>query len=81
VFSDSEGVLIFALDPKGKPTVVICPSQVSASEMINCLVADGWIIQEPTYEAEEDDEDENEERHKVFFFPGSNISDDEDEDE
>lgn len=65
VLSDSPGVLVFAEDPQGRPTVVVVPDGATADDVIACLEYEGWEIIEPTYDAdvevEDFDEDEYEE--------------------
>ena len=64
VFTRNAGLLVFARDPEGKPTVIVCPDQVTAQQLIMALEDEGWYIQDPTgndiqfVEYEEDDEDD-----------------------
>jgi len=78
VFSDCAGVLIFAYDPEGKSTVVVLPDKVTADDMIKCLEAEGWEIQEPTYdvdvELEEDDEEDDDTGE--YSLTGADLDDD-----
>ena len=58
VSTDEAGLFVFATDPAGKPTVIVVPDKVTAEDLIEVLEAEGWTIQNVTFEVEfiEDDE-------------------------
>ena len=59
MFTDEAGLLVFAIDPAGKPTVVVVPDKVTAEQLIEVLEAEGWTIQDVTFDVEFVSDDES----------------------